>query len=127
MEQVLEAEKLLLTVYEANKLRVPISTERINPYIYLLRNRYEIPFYYAFRFNPLPFSEELMDDLESLRNGGNVSYGSPIKITDKGTERIERRKANLKPLSDGIDKALDEMSRWDDKLLFQAIYNTITT
>lgn len=126
MEQILEAEKLLLTIYDANKLGIGLSTERINPYIYLLRSRYEVPFYYSFRFNPLPYSEELMEDLESLRNGGNISYDSPIVITDKGRERIECRKAILKALSDSIRKPLDEMSRWDDKLLFQAIYNTIT-
>jgi len=124
--EVLEAEKLLLTIYNANRLKILLTTEEINSHIYLLRSHYEIPFYYTFRFNPLPYSEELVEDLESLRYGGNVSFGSPIIITDKGVERIERRKEDLKSLSERIEKALTEMSGWDDKLLFQAIYNTIT-
>lgn len=126
MAQVLEAEKLLLTLYSANKLGMPVSTETINPYVYLLRNTYKVPLYYSFRFNPLPYSDELMNDLESLKRGGNIEYKSPIVMTDKGIERIEARMSKLRDISGNIEEALKEMSKWDDKSLFQAVYNTIT-
>lgn len=126
MDYFLDAEKLLLTLYKANKMGIPISTETINSYIYLLRNQYKIPFYYAFRFNPLPYSEELIDDLGGLRNGGNITYKSPIVVTDKGSKRIEKKMTNLEEIANNIEKALKEISGWDNKLIFQAIYNTIT-
>ncbi len=126
MQQIAEAEKLLLTVYEANKLHVVVSVKTINSYVYLLNRQYSLPFYYSFRFNPLPTSEDLNDDLESLKNGGNISFNSPIVVTAKGKARIEGRLQSLAPFSQGVEKALNEMSKWDERMLSRAIYNTIT-
>lgn len=126
MQQIIEAEKLLLTVYEANKLEIAISVKTINSYVYLLNRKYSLPFYYSFRFNPLPTSEDLIDDLESLKNGGNIAFSSPIVVTAKGKARIEQRLDTLRPFSQAVEKALNEMSKWDEKMLFRAIYNTIT-
>ena len=126
MEQVLEAEKLLFAIYEAHKLKIDICKEKINPYVYLMRNRYGVPLYYSFRFTPVPYSEELEDDLISLKTAGHISFSSPITIADKGLERIKERIDQLSSLSKSIDKALEEMSGWDNKLLFQEVYNTAT-
>jgi uncharacterized protein YwgA len=126
VDEILEAEKLLLAVYEASRLKIALCREKINPYVYMMRIHYSIPLYYPFRFNPLPYSEELEDDLESLKNAGHICFSSPIEITEKGQERIRERMNEFSSLSNEIGKALTEMSRWDDRLLFQAIYNTIT-
>ena len=126
MAQVLEAEKLLLMIYESDRLRAPICMEKVNPYVYLMRARYEVPLYYRFRFNPLPYSEELVDDLESLKIAGHITYSSPIEITQKGVARIEKKLIDFLHLSEAIGRALGEMSKWDDKLLFKAVYDTIT-
>jgi uncharacterized protein YwgA len=126
MNQVLEAEKLLLMVYEAKKAHIILDREKVNPYVYLMRNRYQIPLFYVFRFNPAPYSDELEDDLESLKKAGHVHYSSPVVITDRGIERIEGKINELRSLSENIVEALEEMSNWDDKMLFQAIYDAIT-
>jgi uncharacterized protein YwgA len=125
--QVFEAEKLLFTFYEAEKLNITICTEKINPYVFLMCNRYKIPIYYPFRFNPVPYSEELVDDMESLKRAGHITYSSPIAITQKGKARVEQRLDDFLFLSENIEKTLKELSKWDDKLLFQAIYDTITS
>jgi hypothetical protein len=121
--------KLLLLFGAADKRKVVIEEDDVDPYAFLLNARGALPFGYSFRFEPLPFSPALRDDLYMLLQARFVSPASSIAITRTGRAWIEDQAGKVHSLQEVLQRAGEELAlykSWDRHQLFDAIYGTLT-
>jgi len=121
-----ESEKVLLLAQEVKRRDVEFDEENASSLVFLLKQEGQVPFHYRFTFNPLPYSEELLDDLATLHEAGYLGVLSPIALQDKGSQWIKDNWDRLKWFADVLSKGFDKLGGFDRALLFTNAYNVAT-
>ena len=118
--------KILLLLRSAARKKTAVDEDRIDSYIFLLRASEVLHFNYSFRFQPLPYSPLLHDDLYKLAQAEYVSYSSPISITSQGRRWVDARLpsgvAERARVLDAIGTHLREFSSWSADQLLRSVY-----
>jgi uncharacterized protein YwgA len=123
---LLETEKVLVLAQETGRRRIQFDEEDANSFVFLLKQDFEVPFLYRFTFNPMPYSEELIDDIETLSKAGYLQTSSPISLEEKGRRWIEQNQERFRPFTSILSKALDRFGGFDKALLRRHAYNVAT-
>jgi uncharacterized protein YwgA len=129
-EEVSDSEKILGLIVEAELDGITIDEQYLDSYVYLMRERQNIPFGYTFIFHPLPYSDQLREDVVGLKMAGYIISGS-IKSTQKGKKYVDDKQAVLSEFKELLEKIkifLSEFSSskyFDRRSIFNAVYARI--
>jgi uncharacterized protein YwgA len=121
--------KVMLVLNSAADSDLAIDEDRIDSYIYLLHEDDILKFAYPFRFDPLPYSSMLHEDLYNLSQIHFVGHGSSIFITDQGKGWIKERLLdphNRKKIFSDIERHLKEYVSYSSSQLFDSVYARAT-
>jgi hypothetical protein len=121
-----EPEKVLVLADITERRRVQLDEENASWLVFLLKAEFEIPFFYRFTFNPMPYSEELMADVATLHEAGYLETKSPIALEQKGRQWIDANRERFQPFATALSKAFDRLGSFDRALLFRHAYNVAT-
>ena len=126
-EKLSDSEKVLAFIEVANEHDIKFDEQLLDSYIYLLKVNCNIPFGYSFVFHPLPYSNELRQDLMGLKMAGYAVSGS-ILVTDKGKKWIQYRQTIIPDFKGLIERIGEFVSGGllDPKGLADAVYARIT-
>ena len=120
--------KLLIVFYAADQINLPIEND-LDSYIFLLDAYGTLPFTYPFRFEPLPYSVPLHEDLYGLEQSKYIAKHSPLSITEKGKDWVSAELSDCASFRGGLDEIgeqIKEFSCWGKSELFKAVYSVIT-
>lgn len=120
--------KLLVMFEGAKKANVGIDEVEVESVAFLLTERKEVPFSYAFLLNPMPLSTELRQDLDYLLQSQYLKKGSPLHITHKGSdwvsgtlEKIQASEDSLSALAQILTELIVEYRRHAFDLIYTVI------
>lgn len=122
--------KLLVFFDSAKQRTISIQENYIDSYIYLTNAKRIMSFNYPFRFEPLPFSPLLKEDLDGLIRAEYLSRGSNIFITSHGSKWVKQilpKKKDAERIYNSLSNCLSEFAELGESQLFKAVYATITT
>ena len=119
---------VLFTLAAAKENRLSVDKDLFDTYLFLLRSDGVLTFNYAFRFQPLPVSDLLRDDLYNLTQAGFVAASSPVLITEFGIEWLKHKLpwAKAQPLVDAVGRHLAGFVRSSRRDLSRAVYARLT-
>ena len=123
---LLETEKVLVLVQETDQRQIQFDEEDASSLIFLLKQDLKVPFLYRFTFNPMPYSEELVDDIETLHQAGYLQTSSPVSLEDKGRQWIEQNQDRFQLFTNLLSRALDRFGSFDKALMRRHAYNVAT-
>lgn len=119
-----DAVKLLLTLKVAKEKDVDVDEKALPSYIYLLKAKDIIPFGYTFRFEPLPYSEDMENEFDTLTRTGLISHfpSGSVAITFSGETLLKATKG-LKDIYRNIKNSpIEQWAKLDYKELFNESY-----
>jgi hypothetical protein len=122
--------KLLFTYYSSSEYGGPeqINNDLINFYIFILRLKNIVPFNYEFRFDPYPYSEMLQEDIHGLLHAGYLEENSPIKLSAKGREFVNRNmhQESVEQIFMPVARELNSMAGLDSVGLIHEVYKLLS-
>ena len=121
--------KLLMFFDAAQKKEISIDENYVDSYIYLLNAKGILSFNYHFRFEPLPYSPLLKDDIYGLMRADYLSKGSNIHITSYGSKWVKQvlpKNRNAVGIYENLATCLSEFRELGETQLFKAVYATVT-
>lgn len=120
--------KLLVMFEGARKAKVGLDEAEVESIAFLLTQREEVPFGYAFLLNPMPLSTELRQDLDYLLESQYLKKGSPVHIAHKGSnwvsatlKKIQASEDSLNSLAQAVNELIVEYRRHAFDLIYTAI------
>lgn len=116
-----EPQKILVLAGETERWHIQIDANNINSLVFILKSQ-QVPFFYRFTFDPLPYSEELVSDVRTLHGAGYLTNSS-IKLLDKGRRWVAENHDSVKPFADAISSALERVGELNEERMFRYAYN----
>ena len=97
-------------------------------YVYLLRGDGVLNFTYSFRFQPLPVSDLLREDMYNLTQAGFLERGSPVEITPVGLGWLKKAISwdVAQPLLRRLAESLGSLARYSRRELSRLVYARLT-
>ncbi len=121
--------KVMLVLHSAANSDLKISKDQIDSYIYLLCENDILRFTYPFRFQPLPYSPLLHEDIYNLSQASFIGHSCLIHITAQGMDWIDKRlpaSPKREEILSEIGGSLKEYVSLSPIQLFQSIYSRAT-
>lgn len=121
--------KVILVFHAAANSNLKISKDQVDSYIYLLCEDDILRFSYPFRFQPLPYSPLLHEDLYNLTQATFIGHSCLIHITAKGIDWIDEKlpvSSIREEILSEIGGSLKEYVSLSPIQLFQSIYARTT-
>lgn len=120
---------LLLMFRAADLAKLAIEERDSDSLVFLMQSERLIPFGYALRLKPLPYSERLHNDIYNLVQSHYLERKSPVYITGLGSDWVkgllERYLYTEDILNPVVDALRNFMSHGKDGL-FRLVYAKIT-
>jgi len=128
LESLGDPGEVLFTLAAARENQIRIEKELFDTYLFLLKQDGVLRFSYPFRFQPLPVSDLLHEDLYNLTQAGFVKSSSPIGITDRGVGWLKEKVAWSEVSGDlrRVGACLASFARSSRRELSAAVYSRIT-
>ncbi len=119
---------VLFTLAAAKEDGLEMEEDLFDSYVYLLRLDGVLNFKYSFRFQPLPVSDLLREDIYNLTQAGYLERASPIEITTVGMRWLRGIIPwdAAQPLLRTVADSLASFSRYSRRELSKVVYARLT-
>lgn len=121
-----DCEKLLFVIQTADVDQIPIDKTNIHPYFFLLKFEDTLKFQYRFSLKPLPYSDQLDDDIFDMVSIEYLRSQSPIHITGLGEEWVQQYLQPDEQLRAAVSAKLRRYDQMTDEEMHDTLYHAVS-